>query len=243
MTELISFAQGYKPATRNYMRRYFDSLKGEWDGQPRIQYLLPHFMRSPSPFLAAWRFSLWLTDYVDTIYNGASTKDHYVVDFVGEDANTMVLMMKQLNPLGRGNIGGVNYNSKYFADMAVSDGILTDTYIRESEGYAKDDKLNIDDEMLNILDNLPVAIIRATRQPCKSYRYKNLIHLFIDSNNNYSRGQKRKLQKNMKRIDESVRDQIWAEAVYMYFDQLNDHTAIVNGYAVDADMDPSILYN
>ena len=243
MTELITFNQGYKIATQNYMRRYFDSLRNAWDGKPRIQYLLPHFMRTPQPFEAAWRFSAWLTDYVDTVYNGAREKEHYVLDFTGYDSNTMVLMMKQLNPIKRVNIGYVQYNSKYFADIAADNGILTDTNPTVSEEYAKDENIAIDDEMLNLLDHLPVAIARAVKQCQASYRNGRLTHLTIKTNNDYGRGKKRALQNNMKRITDDVRNQIWAEAVYLYFDQLNDHVSIVSGYAVDADMDPTILYD
>lgn len=243
MAELIEFSSGYKVATRDYMRRYFNKLKGKWDGTPRVAYLLPHFMRAPSPFTAAWRFSLWLTDYVDTIYRGPSQKEHYVLDFTGFYADTMVLMMKQLNPMKRAHQGCVDYNAKFYADIGVSDGILTDTVAEWSEDYAKDEKLSIDDEMLNLLDNLPIAIVRAVNQDLPSRKNGRLTHLTIATRNEYGRGKKRALQKNMKRIDESVRDQIWAEAVYMYLDQLDDHYATIDGYTVDADMNPAILYN
>lgn len=242
MTE-FNPSKGYKVATSNYMRRYFNGLKGKWDGRTRVQYLLPHYMKTPSPFSAAWRFAEWMVDYIETIYNGQQKKTHCILDFTGYNASTMVLLMKQLNPIGRVNTGGVEYTSQYYADIAADNGILTDTDPDFFKGIAKDYNINADEAMLNLLDNLPIAIVRAVKNDVRSSQNGRLVHLTIATRNRYGSGQKKALQRYMKTITHAVRDQIWAEAVNMYFDQQDDHYAIVNGYLVDTVSNPEILYN
>ena len=248
--ELLTFSAGYQPTTQDQTKRYFDKVRGTWDGKPRIAYLLPHFMRASSPLTAAWRLSIWMIDYIDKVYtmntfnHGRIAREHYVLQFCGRNAGFALNLMNQLNPITKQKTAmPINFNSQFYINDLVRLGIITNVRPSVSLSNANSVGLNIYDEMTNFLDNLPVALVQCQKTHMKSDQKGRLDFLNININLTYKRGHDDDIAKNMLRIDSKVRDQLWAEAVYMYDDQKRDEYYSSDGYLVSEQSNPEILYN
>lgn len=248
--ELLTFAAGYQPITQDQTKRYFDKVRGTWDGNPRIAYLLPHFMRATNPLEAAWRLSIWMIDYIDRTYtmsifnHGCIAREHYVLQFCGRNAGFALNFMNQLNPITKQKTAiPVNFNSQFYINDLVRLGIITNVRPLVSLSNANSVGLDIYDEMTNFLDNLPVALVQCQKNNMKSEQKRRLDFLNVNIDLTYKRGHDDDIAKNMLRIDSKVRDQIWAEAVYMYDDQKHDEYYTRDGYLVNSQSDPAVLYD
>ena len=252
MTELYNFATaGYQPATQNFIRRYFESVDGKWDGKPRLAYLLPHFMRASRPFDAALALELWTTGYIDQVLNmntfnqGKVKKEHYVLDFNGKNADFCYYLVEKLNPIIQEDKTRVlNYNAQLSIKSMLHNGLVFDNKPDVSKQYASLDQLNIYDEMTNCLDNMPIAIARAVKVPEVSHHVGRIHFLSVDIDLTYKLGNRNALIDNFNKITGEVRDQLWAEALYMYKEEQKDVYYIDgNGNTITDFSDPAILYD
>lgn len=247
--QLLTFSAGYKPATQNFTRNYFNKVRGTWDGQPRIAYLLPHFLGATKPLEAAWRLEVWMIDYIDKVYtmntfnHGKIARTHYILDVAGANAGFAMDFINHLNPVTRQNKTPIDFNSQFNIEDLARYGLVVNKQPDVSASYAQASQLDVYDEMTNVLDNLPVALVRCLKKPEKGYTHGRLTFLPVNINLTYKIGHKDAITKNMDRITPEIRDQLWAEALYMYDDQKNDEYYYQDGYLVTSQSDPAILYD
>lgn len=251
MTELYNFAAtGYQPATQNYMNRYFDSVAGTWDGKPRIAYLSIDFLRAVKPLTATTALEMWMTDYIDkvktmTVMNAGKVKrEHYVLDYCGGRAKYAYYLLAKLNPIKSDNHNNVNFNDVVDIKAMRHEGMFFNSDVRESIRHTNMDSQSIFRELQNDLDNMPVALMQALQRNDDSEQVDRLHFLRVPLKLLYASESKSAIINNFNKITPAVRDQIWAEALYMYEEEKKDIYYIDSqGNLITDFSDPSILYD
>lgn len=252
MTELFDFTNaGYQHATQNFMNRYFNKIDGAWDKKPRIAYLSIDFLRAVKPLSATIALELWLTDYIDKVKTmtalnrGDVAREHYILDFCGGRAKYAYYLIEKLNPIQMTNSDDVNFNEAVDIKNMMHSGLFFNSNVEQSIRHEKLDGQSIYRELQNDLDNLPVALAQALpRTDDDSEQVDRLHFLRVPLKLLYASESKSAIINNFNKITPQVRDQLWAEALYMYREEQKDVYYIDgNGNTITDFSDPAILYD